>query len=822
MASRRTVVFTIASTNYLAFVRTLYASLRNSDQTCRFYCFLVDELEREVALDLPFPLIEGRYIGCASYFDMAARYDIVEMNTAVKPFCFEWLLRETDADRIVYLDPDIMAMSPFAELEQLFDEGAAIVLTPHVTRPLNDGHHPDDHQLMKVGIYNLGFCAVRRSPSAAEFLSWWGRHLASSCTVDTENGIFVDQKYCDFVPSLFEDVVILRHPGYNVAYWNLGYRGVARDAAGVWRSNGMPLRFMHFSGIDPGNPTLVSKYQNRLTIFSVGEARSLFEEYAARVSHHGDAMGAPPRYAYDVLADGTPITREMRRVYRRLMAPGPRSREEAFAADLGRYVTLAPEVVDAPDPPVTRLMYEAWLARPHLQRLMAIATKAGREALQEWFFENAVSLGVSGAIVDATREVVRRRSVPRSQPGLACSVGPVGTVRRATRWAATRRPAGAVECIDMVGCFSADTGPGANVRAHRQAAISGNLKVVSHDIPETHPGVQLDPRPSLVRRDLSSDCIIIYVNADRAAHVEAYLDPRSLPTRHRIGYWTWELPSFPLDWVPAFAHVDEVWTPSHYVAGAIARRTDKPVHVVPHPIAEPATVHSEARLRVGLPQGRLLYLVAFDLASQVRRKNPAGALAAFMRAFPPSHTGPVLVLKFHGMAQRDRQIADLLRQAMSRPDVVVIDRALNETDLSALREAIDVFVSLHRAESFGRWIAEAMALGKTCVVTNHSGPTDFCTTENALLVDHRLRDVGLDEFPFAGGQQWAEPDEESAVAALRAATDQALRARLGAAARTLMRERYSMAAVGAIMRERLYAGRAEALTLDRLVVQERG
>ena len=35
--------------------------------------------------------------------------------------------------------------------------------------------------------------------------------------------------------------------------------------------------------------------------------------------------------------------------------------------------------------------------------------------------------------------------------------------------------------------------------------------------------------------------------------------------RYNIGYWAWELETFPEEWLPAFKLVDEVWTPSDFV-----------------------------------------------------------------------------------------------------------------------------------------------------------------------------------------------------------------------------------------------------------------
>lgn len=809
---RETLFFTIASANYFGYVKALHASLARLGFGEAFFCFLVDEVAGRIERgSVPFPVIETDSIGCARFFDMAARYHIVEMNTAVKPFCFEYLIRETAADRFVYLDPDIAAYTPFLELEALFDVGATVVLTPHVTSALDDGAHPDDQQLMKVGIYNLGFCAVRRSSEADRFLAWWGEHLATNCTVDIENGIFVDQKFCDLAPSLFDGVAILRHAGYNVAYWNLGYRRVVRGADGAYTVNGVPLRFMHYSGIDTGNPALVSKYQNRLTVFSIGDARRLFEEYVASFPR----VESTAPYTYATLIDGTPITREMRRVYRHMFPPAPRARADAFAADVGRYVAFAPEFIGRDGPPITRLMYACWLLRDDLRARMALGTRRGREALAAWFFTNAKALAVPAAVLAATREVSRPcPKVPLAQ------LAKRGTTSPPTRWAAPRQSLTSLPpVLEIIG------GTGSNAldavaRSHLRAARAVGLPVESHEIPfpvHTLPDRGVSGAP---QHPLTGDTVLMHVNAQHASWVASQFDPRELARRHRIGYWTWELPRFPLDWVSAFDAVDEVWVPSRFVAEAVGARTRKPVMVVPPAVAAgPPVDVGGARRHFGLPLDRPVFLCAFDLASRIARKNPQGALRAFVDAFPPERDGPVLVVKLRGLSDRDPALAAFLGGVMARRDVVVLDRFIPADDVTVLLAACDVFVSLHRSEGFGLWVAEAMARGKTCIVTNFSGTVDYCAADNALVVEATLRPVGVDEYPFAGGQVWAEPSRDAAAAAFRAALDPELRASLGSAARDMMARRFSDQAVGASIRDRIYAARAETLPIAPLIVE---
>ena len=77
--------------------------------------------------------------------------------------------------------------------------------------------------------------------------------------------MFVDQRWMDLLPGFIDRVAVLRDRGYDVAYWNLHARpaGARPPTAGV-PPDGAPLRFLHFSGFDPLDPTHLSKHQNRI------------------------------------------------------------------------------------------------------------------------------------------------------------------------------------------------------------------------------------------------------------------------------------------------------------------------------------------------------------------------------------------------------------------------------------------------------------------------------------------------------------------------------------------------------------------------------
>ena len=187
---------------------------------------------------------------------------------------------------LVYLDPDILLFRPMVEV---FDGLGAhnIVLIPHIMQPLQDGKEPSDLSIMKSGVYNLGFLGVRNDPEARALIAWWGERCYLHCRVDVAGHMFTDQRWMDLAPAFVPNPLILRHPGYDVAYWNLAHRRMEQDGDGAWLVNGDPLVFFHFSGISPEDPTVFSKHQNRFTRETLGPVTALCEFYRQRVIANG-------------------------------------------------------------------------------------------------------------------------------------------------------------------------------------------------------------------------------------------------------------------------------------------------------------------------------------------------------------------------------------------------------------------------------------------------------------------------------------------------------------------------------------------------------
>jgi glycosyltransferase involved in cell wall biosynthesis len=386
MRQRRTVLFTIASKNYLAYVRVLMQSVARFHPEFRLVLCLADTVDGAFDTSTEvFRTIQASELGIRYFDDMALRYDIMEFNTAIKPFVVSWLFDKTDADTVIYLDPDIRAYSRFDSLERILTTDVSMVLTPHLLRPIEDGKNPNDYHMLQAGVFNLGFAAFNRTSEAIDFVHWWGRRLETSAHADFSRNLFTDQRWCDLAPSFVERLHVLRDPGYNVAYWNIKDRRVLRVRDG-WSVNDHRLAFFHFSGVNPRQENVISKHQDRFSWSDLPDLKPLFDEYRAELIGGGwDSTRTWP-YAYSKTREGLRLTSTMRAVY----AQACRASLDLEGRDSTSLVIslcneAAPDLpVTDGERPVTRLMQYIYDGRPDLKATFDLTTIQGRSAFHVW------------------------------------------------------------------------------------------------------------------------------------------------------------------------------------------------------------------------------------------------------------------------------------------------------------------------------------------------------------------------------------------------------------------------------------------------------
>ncbi len=113
------------------------------------------------------------------------------------------------------------------------------------------------------------------------------------------------------MPGLFDGVGILRHPGYNVASWNLSTRQVTISGDGAIRANGLPLRFFHFTKVEGVGALMLDRYAG--DDFEVFE---LVEWYKRKPKHNASHPAAALPWHFGRFSNAAAIPTAARRLYR--------------------------------------------------------------------------------------------------------------------------------------------------------------------------------------------------------------------------------------------------------------------------------------------------------------------------------------------------------------------------------------------------------------------------------------------------------------------------------------------------------------------------
>ncbi|PJE46995.1 MAG: hypothetical protein CUR34_05570 [Sediminibacterium sp.] len=294
------IVYTVCSANHLAHCKTMADSFILQNPSYELYIILIDRIEGRFNLSSfnHYNILEISDLAVPDFEIMAAQYSVIELNCAMKPFVAQWIFEKHQPSILLYIDSDTWIFSSFETVEKSLEQ-YDLVITPHFTNAYPDNHLlPRERDILRSGLYNAGFIAMKSSDNTFSFLNWWSAHMKSECYYNFAEGMGVDQIWINLVPLLFKKVLIETNPGLNVAYWNLHERKISESGGKYWVNYDTPLCFLHISGYQFDHPTQISRHQTRYTVADHPILQQLFMEYATMVKSNGYALFSSIDCAY--------------------------------------------------------------------------------------------------------------------------------------------------------------------------------------------------------------------------------------------------------------------------------------------------------------------------------------------------------------------------------------------------------------------------------------------------------------------------------------------------------------------------------------------
>ncbi len=357
-----------------------------------------------------------------------------------------------------------------------------------------------------------------------------------------------------------------------------------------------------------------------------------------------------------------------------------------------------------------------------------------------------------------------------------------------------------LEGVNFLGHFCYPSGLQQAALGYCESLEEVGLRTSRRDVP-TGVRTELEPREPWLGLEIFP---VTITNVSPAPHFELLYERAGLVKREgvrRIAYWAWELENVPNEWTQLAKSIDEIWTPTPFVAEAMRRVMPLPVHDILPGVAI-GKIQEISRDKFGIGAGEFVFLFMFDMLSGFDRKNPIAIVRAFRSAFRPEDRATLLIKISRGAA--DAEAVERLRSEVGGAKVIVVDELVSRAEAYGYIALADAVISLHRSEGFGLLMAEAMLLAKPVIATNYSGNTSFMHEENSLLVDYEMTEVKEDGPIYTRGNRWANPSEARAAEFMRLLFKDRKRAlEIGHRGRMSVAPMLSLEAAGARMKARL-------------------
>lgn len=303
----KTALCTISSNNFLPYGLTCLSSAKKFNDYDLFYLIadeFKDDLYKKYEDKITFVKLTQLDKTEAELANLEFKYTIVEFNTCVKPAFYQYLF-SLGYENVIYLDPDIECYDKLSYLDILL-ETYLIVLTPHKITSKKSSFF-DENAFLNNGIYNLGFIGMHKSTETDRFLKWWDLALKDGCYLDYGKGFATDQIWLNLVPVYFDKVYISKHPGMNIAFWNIDERNISDNLT----VDSKKIQFIHYSSM-----SINCKKELLDKIFSISPMlKDIYSSHVNTVKSFDFELYSSQKYKFDYFDNDMRIPSSLKRFY---------------------------------------------------------------------------------------------------------------------------------------------------------------------------------------------------------------------------------------------------------------------------------------------------------------------------------------------------------------------------------------------------------------------------------------------------------------------------------------------------------------------------
>lgn len=246
--NKDTALICVCSPEYLNQYRVLYKSIKVHVPDVSTVLYYGGE-------DTPTDV--GEVVNVSSWVKESAYTDPLYTYCSMRPRAI--LDAFNKFDRIILLGADTEF---FSYPSECFTAHEAFV-TMYIHEPYRGDQtlYGNNLQVLENGQINADLIGFRKTSKVLQFVEWVYEQTKTQCKIGEKE--YVDQVWFSMIFSFLDTVNIIRHPGYNVAHYNMYQRGLQITESKHQMSNGQPLVLFHYAGFVKGQEETISKHQNR-------------------------------------------------------------------------------------------------------------------------------------------------------------------------------------------------------------------------------------------------------------------------------------------------------------------------------------------------------------------------------------------------------------------------------------------------------------------------------------------------------------------------------------------------------------------------------
>lgn len=287
------IAYNVSTINYLWQAENLAQSFIKHNPDYTFFVYIIDKPTPDLDIskyNFSFKIIWIDEVEVPTWNKMVEYYTFFELVMATKALGLDHLLNKYNPNFVIYLDSDIMVFNDFQLIENQLEK-YDIFVTPYscsrmpaltpidaVEDSFSDKKPFEDRMMLYVGIYNMGFIAIKNTIEAHKFVNWWVDMALNLCFGGRIQGSFVDQLCINLVPIYFEKVLVIKDLGYNAASWNFHERNFSEKDGKFYVNDEFPLVFYHYSGYSSDYPDRITRW-TPLSFDDKPDVKPIFKPY---------------------------------------------------------------------------------------------------------------------------------------------------------------------------------------------------------------------------------------------------------------------------------------------------------------------------------------------------------------------------------------------------------------------------------------------------------------------------------------------------------------------------------------------------------------